>query len=388
MQRHAPMRQWLTCAVFLCWVPGVFADETSRLATFDADGVTSFALSVSTRLEPVVQAPHDVVILVDTSASQSGVFQDDSRVAAEEVVRGLALHDRCQLVAVDLDVVPLTTSWVSPRDPAIEQALRQLEDRTPLGTTDLVRGLDFAREQLQRSPHRRRVVYIGDGMSRINLLSDDEFRTLSATLVSKRIPVSSYALGPRRDVQFLAALANHTGGNVIVDQPHRTSQEAGATLAKVIHTEIFWPERSEFSSAFLTTYPGVFPPLRADRDSIVVGTLRRDRPLTLKAVGIVGEDSRTLQWSLTAEASNEDFATLPGLVELADRRGGACLPIAGSDGLRESLRVLNEQAQGLARMGRQSLRRKDFEEARRLSDAALRIDHGNPDASAIRDALK
>ena len=53
-------------------------------------------------------AAHDVVVLIDTSASQTGDFRDKGLAALDSMLAGLRETDRVQLLAVDLNSVPLT----------------------------------------------------------------------------------------------------------------------------------------------------------------------------------------------------------------------------------------------------------------------------------------
>ena len=64
---------------------------------------------------------------------------------------------------------------------------------------------------------RPRGVYIGDGMSTANLLATEMLRPRVDRFVAQHIPVNSYAIGPRVDMQLLGALANQTGGAMAVD---------------------------------------------------------------------------------------------------------------------------------------------------------------------------
>ncbi len=52
--------------------------EAARLATYDkADGETYFALSVATKVRAGEAEARDILVVFDTSASQTGVYRDD-----------------------------------------------------------------------------------------------------------------------------------------------------------------------------------------------------------------------------------------------------------------------------------------------------------------------
>ena len=80
-----------------------FGSETSRLATYkNAAGETSFALSLSPQFAEKKQLASDIVIYVDTSASQTGAYKKDSLETVQSLLGKLNADDRVKLVAVDV----------------------------------------------------------------------------------------------------------------------------------------------------------------------------------------------------------------------------------------------------------------------------------------------
>jgi hypothetical protein len=315
----------------------------SRLATYDqAAGESYFALSV-TPAQRVAPAPvQDVVILADTSASQAGLFRADSLLAVRTLIDRLDPQDRVKLFAVDLEAVPLTEQFVEAHSKEMREALTKLEQRTPLGATDMERALQAAVDSLPGTPERpRAVIYVGDGLSRANFFGDDEIRSLVTKLVAARAAVSCFAIGPSRSVEFLAVLANQTGGVIWIDSDEEASAEmGGAALAKAAQQPVMWPTESRFSEGIAEHYPTQVPPLRTDRDTILIGKLDSRDPQTMTVKAEVQGETIELTWNLAAERSNEDFGFLARLVDQARDNGGLTLPTVGSAGLREVARMM------------------------------------------------
>ena len=100
-------------------------------------------------------------------------------------------------------------------------------------------------------------------MSKANLIDSEEFATAVSGLAKNKISFSSYAIGPNMDVALLAAIANQTGGNIIVD-----SDEAGITdraakfLVATARGPVYWPENVKLPKEIVETYPATIPPLR------------------------------------------------------------------------------------------------------------------------------
>ncbi|MHB8864811.1 MAG: vWA domain-containing protein, partial [Pirellulaceae bacterium] len=315
----------------------------ARLATFDkAAGESYFALSVTPQQRVTAAKVQDVVILVDTSASQTGLFREDSLLAVKTIVQRLDPQDRVKLFAVDLDAVALCDQFVEAGSQEMTETLARLAQRTPLGSTDMVLALQAAVDSWQGVPERpRAVIYVGDGLSRANFFGDEEIKSLVDQLVERRASVSSLAIGPARSIEFLAVMANQTGGVLWLDSNEEASaQMAGTALAKAVQQTVFWPQEAQFSAGIAEFYPSRVPPLRTDRDTILIGKLESNDPQSLTVKAEAQGETVELAWNVAAERSNEDFSFLPKLVDMARDNGGLTLPTVGSAGLREVARMI------------------------------------------------
>ena len=79
--------------------------------------------------------PADMVILVDTSASQTGIYRQRTLDAVAGILESARQGDRLAVSAVDVAVAPLTEGFHRPGDAALQAAARTLDSRTPLGST-------------------------------------------------------------------------------------------------------------------------------------------------------------------------------------------------------------------------------------------------------------
>jgi hypothetical protein len=272
----------------------------------------------------------------------------------------------------------------------VKQALEKLSQRAPLGSSDMnavLRGALACFEQ-GNTPSQY-IIYIGDGISRANILEPEEFQQLVKQLVKAQVSVSSYAIGPERDVHLLAALANHTGGMVYLDATSsRVAQTAGAAMARVVLTPVIWPMSGTPPEAIRESYPNIMPPLRMDRDSILIGTLGKRAALKIKIQAELEGEPIELQWQVEPDPSNDEFSFLPTLVEQARKSGGLTLATVGSTGLRELGRMIMASAESLAEIGSQAIQTGDLEGARKMAEAVLRRDPNNPRAQAILRAIE
>lgn len=387
-----------------------FADEASRLITFQQDGKTSYALSVMPNERVAAPESTDVVVLFDTSASQTGPFRVKALAALQSLLADLRPNDRVELMAVDLDAKPLTSGFVAAGSADIEEALADLQDATPMGSTDLQLAFKAAAQRFEAAASENRsVIYIGDGVSIANLLDSSTLGEVVESLRENRIPVSSYAIGPKTDAQLLAVLANHTGGNLYVAEPIVWQDEAeqisderartenlrkakvvGKQLAAWTQAAVLWPTSVQVGDEWGETYPETFPPLRSDRDTILLGrtgeTLSDNLKISLTVEGVAG--SQSFQWDVTPEAPHDDRAFLGELTTIASRDRGLTLPTVGSAGLTESARLIGAKVDALTMLAERAVAAGDRQGASRIVQTVLQADPGNVRARTVQNVIE
>src|SRR6185312_7288730 len=104
-----------------------------------------------------------------------------------------------------------------------------------------------------------------------------------------RISISSYSIGPRVDNQVLGSLAQNTGGMLLVDREDWSGAQIGGRLADMARTTVIWPSAAELPAGYVQTYFRDMPPLRFDRDTVLLGKLA---PTATEGVGAAGIEVR------------------------------------------------------------------------------------------------
>ncbi|HEY2251596.1 MAG TPA: VWA domain-containing protein, partial [Planctomycetaceae bacterium] len=253
------------------------------LIRYDIPGGESiFALSLKGAAPQDKSAPHDHVVLFDTSASQAGGHRQQGLAVVTALLASLGSSDRVQLFAADVQIKALSNGFFAPQSAETKVALAELKRRVPLGATSLQPALETALNAAADSSARdraRSIIYIGDGMSTGKLVDRQEFRSLISQLRTKRIPFSSFAVGPRTDLQVLGVLAHQTGGVVLVDalvdDASLSAEKLGKKLATAADAVVLYPEtislapQADKLAAALS--PGDLPPIRSDRETILLG---------------------------------------------------------------------------------------------------------------------
>jgi hypothetical protein len=366
----------------------VASPQTARLDVYPRpDGSSAFALSLTPAPIAVADSgARDVIVLVETSASQTGDYRNGALSMVNALLRDLDPRDRVLLLAADLDTNRLSEGFVAPGSPEMAQAVQKLNARVPLGSTDMENVLTaVATGFAGRTGNARAAVYIGQARSPANVVPLPVFDGLVKQLVDARIAVTAFAIGPNPDLRMLGALANHTGGDFVADKGGDETA-AAAELAGAVRGTVLWPVSVTWPAAMTEVFPKNTPPLRSDRDSVVIGTLKGSGPMEIKMTCEVGGAAKNLAWTVQPNPSNDDYSYLVQLVDVARADGGMGLPIPGSSGLRLVRQIGDAGARNLTILARQALKAGNAIDAQRLAEAALKLDPHDPEALIVRNA--
>ncbi len=372
----------------------VAAAAAARSTDFADGGVSAFGLKAAAGLAPRAT---DVVLLFDTSASQLGHFRRRGLDAVAGLLDAARAGDRFSLAAIDVDCTPLAGEFGPARGPEMTRGLKALEARTPLGSTDLVRGLQKAAELFGTGDRPRAIVYVGDGPG-VEGVDPKEFADALATLRARRIAVTSVGIGPQVDWPLLAALAHGTGGMLVIPAedaetgtatetaPRREANVAGARAGGFAVQTVTWPEDVALAAAGQARprmLPTTLPPLRADRESIVI-VEGSPRDATLEFSVDADGGRRAVRLSLPTPAAKDDNAFLAELARNGRETGGIFLPLVGREGLELSRAAIIGEAATLAALSRQAEAAGSHASALRLAQASLRRDPDNRAADLVR----
>ncbi len=361
------------------------AKPVSSLIRFDVPGGEPvFALSLKAGATEAAGA-RDVAIVIDTSASQAGAHRRQALAVLESCLASLNASDRVRLIAVDTQVKLLSADFSAPQSSETKAALAALQQRVPLGATDLQSALEAALRSFQGDrPHS--LIYIGDGMSTGKLIEWTGFRALINEFRHQQIPVISYAIGPRTDLQVLGILAEHTGGVVqvdaLIDDTKLPAEKLGQNLARAAEATVFYADKLTFSPEVDKLLPGVVPPIRADRDTIVLGEGTIPAALSVTATGA----GRSLSWTVKPAASQPGNTFLAGLWRQAEQSDGLLVATAGSELLNVAREEFEDQVEQLLVVGRQAVAARDLKQAEQIAQAVQQIDPANVEAETIMNA--
>jgi hypothetical protein len=280
----------------------------------------------------------------------------------------------------------MSKSFVSPGSKELEAALATLDARVPLGATDMKKALNAAAESFQGdSKNARAVVYLGDGRSAAKIVTSQDFDALSQKLASSHISVSGYIVGTRTDAQIFGALAGKTGGMLLEDSESLDGEKAGRQLSTAIAGTVLWPTSVKWPAEMTEVFPKQAPPLRLDRDSVVVGKYQGTGPFEVQYEVETASGPQKLVFTAAPEAASGDQnGYLATLVKWAENDSG--VPLIGTQSLENAKMIAVNSTKGWQELAKQAISSGNVVGAEKLAEAALRQDPNNIDALNVKDA--
>ncbi|MBC7354473.1 MAG: hypothetical protein H5U08_19115, partial [Thermogutta sp.] len=192
------------------------------------------------------------------------------------------------------------------------------------------------------------------------------------------ISVNAYLVGVQRDVGLMASFATHTGGDLVIDSPELDAAAVGHQLASAVHATVVYPAEAHWSENVAEVYPQRLPPLRSDRETVVVGTLKEAGAVELTAKLPGGEQKWVLQGT-----THPQNGYLVKLVETARNTAGCAVPVPGKDALLQLAETAEIGVYNLTELARQALELNDVASAQKMAEAALAQDPQNQAARKI-----
>jgi len=325
-----------------------------------------------------VQAPAQLAILVDTSASQQGEFREQSLNVLRETLSQIGEETTVAVWAIDVAQVALTDGFVTMTAEQADEILSKLADRIPAGSTDLAGAIDNTLETIDASQSAR-IVYLGDGYSAARLISTEEMTGLVNTLAERQTPMISYALGAQKDLEVLGVLALRSGGIVVTDHGDQTSEEVAKTLHGAVNSSVWYP--SELSvSGDVSVLPNTPLPVRSDRDTIYLGKVADEA--SRFTVSLSDGQNQLDADSSVAELA-QGHAALRALWLRAEQNEGLSIPTAGVAVLDEVKSQYEAQVARMLQAANDAVNKGQFEESQEISRALLQLDPRNKAAAKI-----
>jgi hypothetical protein len=370
----------LSVAMALCVVHTAAADAEeapqAKLLQYRAEsGETVQAVLLEAPRSADTLTVRDHIVLVDTSASQNGEHRVQALATLDAFLANLAEGSRFRLFAVDVAPQELTQGLTATTGTAADRARALLARRAPLGATDLGRALQTSLD-VAKNARNASVLYIGDGVSGLRLIPAERLQALVEEFRTSKVPVTSYAIGPRRDLQLLGVLANWTGGNVVLDDGASNARVLGATLAQTAEQTVVYLSDVVAEPGETKLLPATTLPLRGDRATVYLS--RGVAPTSFAAQS--GKD--VIRWSVSAASPNADNAFLSTLTQRVEQ-SAIDSPFAGEQMLTAAQDAFARRIDQLSALGDAALLDRDLQQAAEFGKAIHSLDPTNGQADRL-----
>jgi len=360
-----------------------------------AAGETAFAWQLKPQVAAGAARPRDVLVMIDTSASQAGAALDAARLITEALAKDLSPADRVDVWTININNAAATRSLTGGFVPAssevVTAALAKFADSEyGSGAVDLAAGLESAVKAFQNKPDRSQtLLFLGDGESAASkvALTEAARAELGHKLADNEIAFLAVPLGTKVDAENLHGLSMLTGGAVVrlpaaMNTPPAKSGFS-AKLRAAIDTPILRPDRVTLRPEGVELYPTRLPPLRCDRATLVLGATKvANATVAMRIEGRVGSTKVTLDLSeKLAEPSSDHYflASMVGQYRTASAKDSPAMLAA-----ERTLAMAGEQYRlfrdEFTVQGVWAISADRLDHAEKLFDAALRIDPQGTDA--------
>jgi len=338
-----------------------------------------FAVAIKSLRPPISIQRH--IVLVDTSASQTGKFRENSLQVLNSLASVLPQDHQILVVAVDSTFETLSGDFVAPGSTEFAAAIHKLSERTPMGATDLAASLRKA-VALADAELPASLLYIGDGVSSANLLSSQDLSQIVTSMNDAEVSFHAILLGPKVDTELSGILANQTGGTC--QHPTRTAAHVVAQeLSDAISIAPEFVSNLTSNDVALSLASPARVALRSDRHTVVFGKGAAARELKLTAND---SDGHACNWTATA-TENASGNEVRILFERAASSQGLNAPIVGIEGLQSVSAELAASVNRAILTARQLADNGEKARALDLAGRASRLAGGDVRLTALLDEL-
>ena len=334
---------------------------------------TYFALQLQPKLQANARMPRDILLLVDTSASQASAPLEISRKVAGLFAESLQAEDRLSIMTISNDSKQISRGFRKKED-AIA-SVSELAKEYASGGTNLKKGISDAISSFESIAGRQRVlVFMGDGMSIAGPIDGTDRAGLCKEMTSKEVVFFPVPIGSRMDPSNLHGLASGTGGICMRMLPGDWVEDLHKRLQAAIEVPVLYSAALQLPKEVSEVYPTKLPPLRSDSPTLVVGKLEAGKTLEYKLEGKQLGKEVSLNVSETIPVSEpENYFLLQVVQQWKNVKETAAL-IQADRALAFAAEQNQVAVSDLKEKAEWALREDKFDAASRLFNQALEID--------------
>ncbi len=280
------------------------------------DNTNLFGMPLKPKLEAGDKRGTDILVMIDTSASQVGAPLRAAAEITELLAKQAGEEDRIAIWTVNTPAATrkLVARFKALKGAELDKALAALREEVPLGNTDLQNGLTEAVKLFKgsREGTNKAILFLGDGYSTYNPITGADRTKLCNELVADNIRFYPVPLGPALDYQNLHGFTSGTGGLLVRLMPNEKAEGLVKRLGAAFQAPVLYPTEFKIAGA-KEVFPSKLPPLRGDAPTLVVGKFDAAKEITYEVTGKVNGNNVTVKGAetvLDAEPDNFFLVTM------------------------------------------------------------------------------
>ncbi len=340
---------------------------------------TYFALQLQPKLQANVRLPKDILVLIDTSASQALAPLEVSRKVALMLAENLQADDRLSIMTISNEAKQISRGFRNKADATA--SLKELAKEYASGGTNLKKGIQDALNSFETIEGRQRVlVFTGDGMSIAGPIDSADRTSLCKDMISKEVVFFPIPIGPRMDPANLHGLASGTGGVCMRLLPGDWVEDLHKRLQSAIEVPVMYSASLQVPKDVTEVFPSKLPPLRSDTPTLVVGKIEPGKTLEYKLQGKQLGKEVSLNVTETVPVSEPENYFLIQVVQQWKNRKDTPALIQADRALAFAAEQNQIAVSDLKDKAEWALREDKFDAASRLFNQALDIDPQDAEA--------
>lgn len=246
--------------------------------------------------------PRDVVLVVDTSGSMSGVKMDQAKKAVKHCLTNLNAHDRFAVMNFSTTVTKYRDNLVDANSEQLEHAKKWVDNLRPAGGTAIQDALNSALEMRTSDDGRTfTVVFFTDGQPTIGETNPDKILKNVAAKNSANTRIFTFGVGDDVNATMLDQLADQSRAVSTYVRPAEDIEAKVSSLyTKISHPVLANLRLSTSDNVRLEeVYPPQLPDLFHGGQLVVFGRYSGQGPAAIKLHGVMGKESRDYVYETT-----------------------------------------------------------------------------------------
>lgn len=272
----------------------------------DPDGYFLLLLAPRPTTDSVIQ-PKDVLLVLDRSGSMEGEKFQQAQAALRFILKHLGAEDRFNIITFSTSLEAYASS-LRPADEA-SQAIKWVDQRTALGSTDINRALLEAAGQV--NPEKPTyLIFLTDGLPTTGVIERqailDNFRSASRD----NLRLFAFGVGYDVDTYLLDTLAQEHHGASQYVQPGQHLDEIISGFYERISAPVLTDLRLDFGGLpVYDLYPSSLPDLFRGSQIVVTGRYRQGGTGDVLLTGVLNGLQQTFTYKEQKFADNLPYVT-------------------------------------------------------------------------------